>query len=113
YKTTKDFLLRFGLKDLHELPSVEEFEKLVASDEQGELFASREAAIPDATGVPEVPENGGVEETEKQNSQQSVASGDESGVSTQAQSKDMTYRSFATEVIPLTRLPRECHTDVP
>src|SRR5215472_13474828 len=28
YKTTKDFLLRFGLKDLHELPSVEEFEKL-------------------------------------------------------------------------------------
>src|SRR5215831_12235068 len=90
YKTTKDFLLRFGLKDLHELPSVEEFEKLVASDEQGELFASRDAAIPDATGVPEVPENGGVEETEKQNSQQSVASGDESGVSTQAQSKDVT-----------------------
>src|SRR5215470_5930532 len=66
YKTTKDFLLRFGLKDLHELPSVEEFEKLAASDEQGELFATKNAAIPDATGVPEVPENGGGEETEKQ-----------------------------------------------
>src|SRR5215831_6206713 len=66
YKTTKDFLLRFGLKDLHELPSVEEFEKLAGADEQGELFASRDAAIPDATGVPEVPENGGGEETEKQ-----------------------------------------------
>jgi segregation and condensation protein B len=28
YKTTKDFLLRFGLKDISELPSIEEFEKL-------------------------------------------------------------------------------------
>ena len=28
YKTTKDFLLRFGLKDIHELPSIEEFEKM-------------------------------------------------------------------------------------
>ena len=31
YKTTKEFLLRFGLKDLNELPSIEEFERL-ASD---------------------------------------------------------------------------------
>src|SRR5215469_10000065 len=66
YKTTKDFLLRFGLKDLHELPSVEEFEKLAGGDQQGELFAAPDTAIPDATGVPEVPENGGGEETEKQ-----------------------------------------------
>lgn len=28
YKTTKDFLVRFGLKDINELPSIEEFEKL-------------------------------------------------------------------------------------
>ncbi|QHN04868.1 SMC-Scp complex subunit ScpB [Granulicella sp. WH15] len=28
YKTTKDFLLRFGLKDIQELPSIEEFEKM-------------------------------------------------------------------------------------
>jgi segregation and condensation protein B len=28
YKTTKEFLLRFGLKDLNELPSMEEFEKM-------------------------------------------------------------------------------------
>jgi segregation and condensation protein B len=28
YKTTKDFLLRFGLKDISELPSIEEFEKM-------------------------------------------------------------------------------------
>jgi segregation and condensation protein B len=30
YKTTKDFLLRFGLKDVAELPSIEEFEKMAA-----------------------------------------------------------------------------------
>ncbi|HEU5350118.1 MAG TPA: SMC-Scp complex subunit ScpB [Terracidiphilus sp.] len=30
YKTTREFLLRFGLKDLSELPSMEEFEKIAA-----------------------------------------------------------------------------------
>jgi len=30
YKTTREFLLRFGLKDIHELPSMEEFEKMAA-----------------------------------------------------------------------------------
>jgi segregation and condensation protein B len=37
YKTTKEFLLRFGLKDVNELPSMEEFEKLVAESFQAEL----------------------------------------------------------------------------
>ncbi len=32
YKTTKEFLMRFGLKDLSELPSMEEFEKMAASE---------------------------------------------------------------------------------
>jgi len=32
YKTTKEFLLRFGLKDIAELPSMEEFEKMAASE---------------------------------------------------------------------------------
>ena len=35
YRTTKEFLLRFGLKDLGELPSMEEFEKM-AAEELGE-----------------------------------------------------------------------------
>src|SRR5512147_1498126 len=39
YKTTKEFLLRFGLKDVSELPSMEEFEKLAADSLAGELFA--------------------------------------------------------------------------
>ena len=38
YKTSKEFLLRFGLNSMTDLPSMEEFEKL-AIDGQGELFA--------------------------------------------------------------------------
>jgi segregation and condensation protein B len=59
YKTTKDFLLRFGLKDLSELPSIEEFEKLAAA-EHSDLFVVP-GPVGDATGVPDVPneaENG-------------------------------------------------------
>jgi segregation and condensation protein B len=44
YKTTKEFLLRFGLNNVAELPSMEEFEKL--GDPQAGLFeqATSEAA---------------------------------------------------------------------
>ena len=41
YKTTKDFLLRFGLKDINELPSIEEFEKMA-----GELNEAVQEEIP-------------------------------------------------------------------
>jgi segregation and condensation protein B len=51
YKTTKEFLLRFGLNDMSELPSMEEFEKL-ARESDPSLFD----AIPDATGVAHVEE---------------------------------------------------------
>jgi segregation and condensation protein B len=44
YKTTKEFLMRFGLKDVGELPSMEEFEKLVAESFQTDLLAPEEAA---------------------------------------------------------------------
>jgi segregation and condensation protein B len=49
YKTTKDFLLRFGLKDISELPSIEEFEKMA-----GELAEQEE--IPMEHHAPETPE---------------------------------------------------------
>jgi segregation and condensation protein B len=48
YKTTKDFLLRFGLKDINELPSIEEFEKMA-----GEL--AEQEYIPMAHNAPETP----------------------------------------------------------
>lgn len=60
YKTTKEFLLRFGLDNVAELPSMEEFEKL-ASDGQGELFTPEQpqAAAPEApTGEPVTAEPG-------------------------------------------------------
>src|SRR5499433_4309238 len=53
YKTTKEFLLRFGLKDVSELPSMEEFEKM-AGDSQADLLTE---ALADATGVPDAPDS--------------------------------------------------------
>jgi segregation and condensation protein B len=44
YKTTKEFLMRFGLKDVNELPSMEEFEKLVAESFQSELIPAEDAS---------------------------------------------------------------------
>jgi segregation and condensation protein B len=66
YKTTKDFLMRFGLRDLSELPSLEEFEKLAAGELQDELFGSGDGAVAvaDATGTPGE-EDGGVEQMEE------------------------------------------------
>jgi segregation and condensation protein B len=49
YKTTRDFLLRFGLKDINELPSIEEFEKMA-----GELAEQEE--IPMEHHAPETPD---------------------------------------------------------
>jgi segregation and condensation protein B len=46
YKTTKEFLMRFGLKDVNELPSMEEFEKLVAESFQEELIPAEALAQP-------------------------------------------------------------------
>ncbi|MGC2160546.1 MAG: SMC-Scp complex subunit ScpB [Silvibacterium sp.] len=45
YKTTKEFLLRFGLKDLNELPSIEEFEKMA-----GELAETEDSVSASAQG---------------------------------------------------------------
>jgi segregation and condensation protein B len=50
YKTSKDFLLRFGLNNINELPSMEEFEKLLSESFQGDLPAS-EGATADASLV--------------------------------------------------------------
>jgi segregation and condensation protein B len=70
YKTTKEFLLRFGLKDVSELPSMEEFEKLVAESFQGDFTplqspGSREATEV-AVGVEQAGRDGGADATPKQ-----------------------------------------------
>jgi segregation and condensation protein B len=59
YKTTKEFLMRFGLKDVNELPSMEEFEKLVAESFGSELIPAEEAApaqTSDAAAAEEIAE---------------------------------------------------------
>jgi segregation and condensation protein B len=60
YKTTKEFLLRFGLKDVNDLPSMEEFEKmageLAESEAEGEaqdvVNLSSEAGISSEVASP-------------------------------------------------------------
>ena len=52
YKTTKEFLMRFGLKDVNELPSMEEFEKLVAESFQAELLPAEPPAGEEAAPAP-------------------------------------------------------------
>jgi segregation and condensation protein B len=69
YKTTRDFLLRFGLKDINELPSIEEFEKMA-----GELAEQEE--IPMEHHAPESPAE--VEQEKDQTEPQ--ADGDSSDV---------------------------------
>ena len=73
YKTTKEFLMRFGLKDVSELPSMEEFEKLVAESFQAELIPAESTAVPSeptqpadsATAIESQPEAEQIAEEEK------------------------------------------------
>jgi segregation and condensation protein B len=48
YKTTREFLLRFGLKDIAELPSIEEFEKMAGQMAEQEEMAM-EGESPETT----------------------------------------------------------------
>ena len=77
YKTTKEFLMRFGLKDVTELPSMEEFEKLISGQEGlfGEPAPEGEAPAPTATAAAENPPTGEVapETTPEQDEQPSEA----------------------------------------
>lgn len=63
YKTTKEFLLRFGLNDVSELPSMEEFEKLVAESFQNELPIEDKGASENPAAVSETSTEPAVEET--------------------------------------------------
>ncbi len=51
YKTTKEFLVQFGLKDLSELPSLKEFEelsRLAVAEAEPEPLEAAEAPAPEA-----------------------------------------------------------------
>src|SRR5262245_37705254 len=46
YKTTKEFLIHFGLNDLGELPSMEEFEELIKNQAASEETMQTEIELP-------------------------------------------------------------------
>jgi len=52
YRTSKEFLLRFGLKDVSELPSMEEFEKLVAESFQSDLLPAVDTVMEAPASAP-------------------------------------------------------------
>jgi segregation and condensation protein B len=52
YKTSKEFLLRFGLSDIHELPSMEEFEKLLAESFQSDLIPGEAISVEESANSP-------------------------------------------------------------
>jgi segregation and condensation protein B len=52
YKTSKEFLLRFGLKDVNELPSMEEFEKLLAESFQSDLIPGEASSSKEDSSIP-------------------------------------------------------------
>lgn len=82
YKTTKEFLMRFGLKDVSELPSMEEFEKMAAS----ELDEAEPSAAAEAPGEPELVEETGEEQaTEELETTPAAQSGEESATPTAAE----------------------------
>ncbi|MDR3792684.1 MAG: SMC-Scp complex subunit ScpB [Terracidiphilus sp.] len=62
YKTTREFLLRFGLKDVSELPSMEEFEKMAAIEFEDAEISSPDQAAP-ASSTPELDENASEEDS--------------------------------------------------
>jgi segregation and condensation protein B len=75
YKTTKEFLLRFGLKDVNDLPSMEEFEKmageLAESEAEGEAQDAVNLASADASS--DSPQVEGAEEPVAESSEESTA----------------------------------------
>src|SRR5436190_23129838 len=66
YRSTKEFLLRFGLKDVSELPSMEEFEKLVAESFQSDLLPVDEQPSDSRTASNSVPPDSSVQEAPAQ-----------------------------------------------
>ncbi len=52
YRTSKEFLLRFGLRDVNDLPSMEEFEKLLAESFQNDMIPGESAPAEESLSLP-------------------------------------------------------------
>jgi segregation and condensation protein B len=85
YKTTKEFLMRFGLKDVNELPSMEEFEKMLGGAAQEDLFP---AAKDDAANI---------EQPEQETAASGSATAEEQVTSEQQSAETSTEEQQASE----------------
>jgi segregation and condensation protein B len=75
YKTSKEFLLRFGLKDVNELPSMEEFEKLLSESFQSDSLPGEIAPVEDSSSSASAAEDS----NESPSEAESIAEVSESG----------------------------------
>ncbi|HET7102701.1 MAG TPA: SMC-Scp complex subunit ScpB [Terracidiphilus sp.] len=94
YKTTREFLLRFGLKDISELPSMEEFEKMAAI----ELEESAEAEVDDPAGAYGVASGSAAERGEDADDFPDDRDADEHGGSAAGESKSPLESGTAADV---------------
>jgi segregation and condensation protein B len=94
YKTTKEFLLRFGLKDVAELPSMEEFEKMAAI-ELDDSAEEQDVGGPGPGGGPELDENAPEDETGEETS--TAASGEPSATAESFASESDAIETHASE----------------
>jgi len=86
YRSTKEFLLRFGLKDVSELPSMEEFEKLVAESFQSDLLPVDDQTADSTPAEDSVPPDSSLSEgAEQQADLQSVEAAEDEGMATAEQ----------------------------
>jgi segregation and condensation protein B len=75
YKTTKEFLLRFGLKDVNDLPSMEEFEKMAGelAESEAEGEAQDVVNLASADPVSDSPQVEAAEEPATESSEEAAA----------------------------------------
>ncbi|MGA2979771.1 MAG: SMC-Scp complex subunit ScpB [Terriglobales bacterium] len=83
YRTSKEFLLRFGLKDVNELPSMEEFEKLLAESFQSDLLPGEDTSAEASSSPPAVEEDTSEEEITAE-----TAEGAEPGLATELNTEE-------------------------
>ena len=89
YRSTKEFLLRFGLKDVTELPSMEEFEKIVAESFQSDLLPVDDQTSESAPTENSTPPDSSLSEAgsaEEQSDFQSVKAAEDEGMAAAEQS---------------------------
>src|SRR6202167_324603 len=86
YKTTKEFLLRFGLKDVNDLPSMEEFEKMAGELAESEAEVEVQDANMHSSEVEGEAQDAGMPSPEEHVSQPEAESSAEAETSHEAES---------------------------